>query len=82
MGILYPLFCVHSVYTSSLGKEEKKKATVNCMSESDQYLNKTKYKEEMENKKREREKYYTDKYSFHKIEGYYSLQDVDCLIST
>lgn len=52
------------------------------MSESDQYLNKTKYKEEMENKKREREKYYTDKYSFHKIEGYYSLQDVDCLIST
>lgn len=50
------------------------------MSESDQYLNKTKYKEEMENKKRE--KYYTDKYSFHKIEGYYSLQDVDCLIST
>lgn len=55
MGILYPLFCVHSVYTSSLGKEEKKKATVNCMSESDQYLNKTKYKEEMKNKKRERE---------------------------
>lgn len=80
MGILYPLFCVHSVYTSNLGKEKKKKATVNCMSESDQYLNKTKYKEEMENKKRE--KYYTDKYSFHKIEGYYSLQDVDCLIST
>lgn len=79
MGILYPLFCVHSVYTSNLGKEEKKKATVNCTSESDQYLNKTKYKEEMENKKRE--KYYTDKYSFHKIEGYYSLQDVDCLIS-
>lgn len=26
------------------------------MSESDQYLNKTKYKEEMENKKRERER--------------------------
>lgn len=63
----------------TLGKKKKKKATVNCMSESDQYLNKTKYKEEMENKKRE--KYYTDKYSFHKIEGYYSLQDVDCLIS-